>query len=154
MQFIPRVVCSKQMETVSKYLSTLDEPRRANYNWLRLLLPVHHCTGADGRARIALARFIARLVGILTVLPCHNLAPVSSRLNHRVSEQLNDFAHRSESHLSWALAKYCLEISMPTDFRPRFLAVIKVVPVPQKGSSAMPPSGQVASRGRRQRSIG
>jgi hypothetical protein len=65
-----------------------------------------------------------------------------------MTEQLHYFTHDRDSHLFLVSSKYRREMSIPTDLRPRFRAATSVVPVPQNGSSTVPPSGQVASNGR------
>ena len=73
----------------------------------------------------------------------------------RSSEELQyPRRHSSPQHRLVAIAIYSRELSIPTDFRRRFLATSIVVPVPQNGSRTIPSSGQVARIGILQRSSG
>src|SRR5205807_884491 len=114
---------------------------------------VGHGAGADRDLGLALAILEALAVEERTLLFASDPRPVRG-LAGGESVKFGNLGHRSSLHLSSATRRYSSARSIPMDFLPNWNATRFVVPVPAKGSSTTPPSGQVDKIGILQRSSG
>ena len=142
------------MQAVCEYLPPFEQTVRTDHDG-SFGSAVQNRTCAYGDFWFALPDLDALAVEKRAPLAAENRVPLGTKLvQRRFTKKFEDVAHKSVALLSFAISRYSLERSMPTDFRPNALATDMVVPVPQKGSRTSPPTGEVARIGILQTSSG
>ena len=140
------------MDAIDEELASFEQAKGTDDNWLRIC-PIGDAASANRKVRSTLASFQAFPVEKRALLPFDNRRPTGFLLSRNPVE-FGNLRHRRSRHRSRAAVRYSSETSIPMDLRPKVKATRLVVPVPLKGSSTTPSSGQVARMGSLHKSSG